>query len=82
MNMSLLTTKWIIGRLRILPYLTILYFFFSTPGAIAQFLEAGVGKLKMPVEAPEFTLRGVNSETISLKELKGKVVILNFFGTR
>ncbi len=45
----------------------------------AQFFEAGVQKLEAPVTAPDFTLKDLKSRKISLKDLKGKVVILNFF---
>jgi peroxiredoxin len=45
-------------------------------------LEAGVAKFKVPVETPVFTLKELNGGEGSLKELKGKVVVLNFFGTR
>jgi peroxiredoxin len=47
----------------------------------AQFLEAGVVKFRAPVEAPDFRLKQLTGGEISLKELRGKVVILNFFGT-
>ncbi len=45
----------------------------------AQFSEAGVVKFRAPVEAPDFTLKELGGGDISLKQLKGKVVILNFF---
>lgn len=45
----------------------------------AQFLEAGVQKLETPVNAPDFTLKQLGGQKISLEELKGKVVLLNFF---
>ncbi len=31
--------------------------------------------------APDFTVKGVNGETVSLGDLRGKVVLLAFFGT-
>jgi hypothetical protein len=45
----------------------------------AQFSEAGVVKFRVPVEAPDFRLKELTRGEISLKELRGKVVILNFF---
>ena len=44
----------------------------------AQFLEAGVQKLETSVDAPDFTLKDLGGRKISLKELRGKVVVLNF----
>jgi len=69
-------------RLTIVIILSVIFFLWNLPTAIAQFSEAGVGKFKVPVEAPDFTLKGLNGETISFKELRGKVIILNFFWTR
>jgi peroxiredoxin len=48
---------------------------------IAQFSEAGVQKLRVAVDAPDFTLKELGGGKISLKELRGKVVLLNFFST-
>ena len=70
-----------IERLRMVPFLTFLYFFFGASVTSAQFLEAGVAKFKVPVEAPVFTSKELNGGEVSFKQLKGKVVILNFFGT-
>jgi len=47
--------------------------------AAAQFLEAEVQKLETPVAAPNFTLKDLKGREISLKNLRGKVVVLNFF---
>jgi len=53
----------------------------SVPIVQGQFLEAGVVQFRVPVEAPDFRLRGLSGGEISLKQLKGKVIILNFFQT-
>jgi cytochrome oxidase Cu insertion factor (SCO1/SenC/PrrC family) len=53
----------------------------NTPMATAQFLEAGVEKLRVTVDAPDFTLKEVGGGKISLKELRGKIILLNFFAT-
>jgi peroxiredoxin len=45
----------------------------------AQFLEAGVQKLEPPVGAPNFSLKALGSGKMSLKEYRGKIVILTFF---
>jgi len=49
--------------------------------ATAQFSEAGVEQFKVAVNAPDFTLKRLSGGNVSLKELKGRVVILNFFAT-
>jgi peroxiredoxin len=51
----------------------------NVSSATAQFLEAGVQKLETPVAAPNFTLQDLKGHKISLKDLRGKVVVLNFF---
>ena len=66
-------------RLTLVTLLIAIFFLWKIPIVIAQFLEAGVQKLKIPVDAPDFTLRKFDGGEISLKELRGKIVILNFF---
>ncbi len=63
-------------------FLTILLLW-KIPGLSAQtqFGEAGVEKFRIPVEAPDFALMEVGGGKISLKELRGKVILLNFFAT-
>jgi cytochrome oxidase Cu insertion factor (SCO1/SenC/PrrC family) len=53
------------------------------PGASAQtqFVEAGVERFRVPVEAPDFTLQQVGGGKVSLKELRGKIILLNFFAS-
>ena len=53
------------------------------PGGMAQtqFDEAGVERFRVPVEAPDFTLGEVGGGKVSLKELRGKIILLNFFAT-
>jgi peroxiredoxin len=51
----------------------------SPQSATAQFFEAGVQKLETPIEAPNFRLKEIGGRKISLKESRGKVVLLNFF---
>jgi cytochrome oxidase Cu insertion factor (SCO1/SenC/PrrC family) len=53
----------------------------GAPLAVAQFSEAGVQKLRVAVDAPEFTLQEIGGGKISLKELRGKIILLNFFAT-
>ncbi len=51
----------------------------KAPIVQAQFSEAGAVKFRAPVEAPDFKLQELGGGEISLKDLRGKVVILNFF---
>lgn len=55
--------------------------FVNIPLATAQFSEAGVQEFRVPVDAPDFTLKELEGGNISLRELRGKIVILNFFTT-
>lgn len=51
----------------------------GTSPVFAQFSEAGVERFRVAVETPDFTLKELEGGKISLKELKGKVILLNFF---
>jgi cytochrome oxidase Cu insertion factor (SCO1/SenC/PrrC family) len=53
----------------------------NIPLANAQFSEARIQEFDTPVEAPDFSLKDIDGNQVSLKELRGKVVILNFFTT-
>jgi cytochrome oxidase Cu insertion factor (SCO1/SenC/PrrC family) len=66
--------------------LTVIFFlaiflFGNTPVVTAQFSEAGVEKLRVTVDAPDLTLKELGGGKISLKELRGKIILLNFFAT-
>lgn len=58
-----------------------IFLLWKVPVASAQFSEAGVQKLRVAVDAPDFTLQELGGGKISLKELRGKIVLLNFFAT-
>jgi len=68
---------------RLLMILLFLVIFILTNFSIAtaQFSEAGVQKLRVAVDAPDFTLKEIGGGKISLKELRGKIILLNFFAT-
>ena len=53
----------------------------DAPVVNAQFSEAGVQKMRVAVDAPDFTLKEIGGGKISLKELRGKIILLNFFAT-
>jgi len=55
--------------------------FWNVPFSMAQFSEAGVEKFRVAVDAPDFTLKELGGGKISLKELRGKIILLNFFAT-
>jgi peroxiredoxin len=66
-------------RLTMMMFLIVIFFLWHTPIAIGDFSEAGVQKLEAPVPAPDFTLKVLEGGKISLKELRGKIILLNFF---
>ncbi len=70
-------------RLTAVIFLIVILLLWRIPGASAQtqFAEAGVEKFRVPVEAPDFTLTEVGKGKISLKELRGKIILLNFFAS-
>jgi cytochrome oxidase Cu insertion factor (SCO1/SenC/PrrC family) len=58
-----------------------IFFSWSIPVVRAQFSEAGVEKFRVAVEAPDFTLKELAGGKISLKELREKIILLNFFAS-
>jgi hypothetical protein len=62
-------------------FFLVIFPLWNTPMAVAQFSEAGVEKLRVSVEAPDLTLKELGGGKISLKELRGKIILLNFFAT-
>jgi cytochrome oxidase Cu insertion factor (SCO1/SenC/PrrC family) len=60
-------------------YFAGIFLLYETPVVRAQFSEAGVEKFRVAVEAPDFTLKELSGGKVSLKELRGKVILLNFF---
>jgi peroxiredoxin len=67
------------GRLTITFFFILVFLLWNVSIAAAQFSEADVKKLEKPIDAPNFTLKVLGSGEISLKELKGKVILLDFF---
>ncbi len=45
------------------------------------FAKAGIQKFQEKLEAPDFTLKNLEGQEISLKQLRGKVILLNFWAT-
>ncbi len=68
-------------RFRVFIFLSVIFLLWNTPVVKAQFLEAGVEKFRVAVDAPDFTLKELGGGKISLKELRGKIILLNFFAT-
>jgi peroxiredoxin len=60
-------------------FLLFLFLAGETPPVRAQYFEAGVEKLDVPVDAPDFVLEKLEGGRVSLQDLRGKVVLLNFF---
>lgn len=68
-------------RLWMVVLFLVILLLWSAPLAVAQFSEAGVQKLRVAVDAPDFALKELGGGKISLKELRGKIILLNFFAT-
>ena len=68
-------------RLLMVVFFLVILLLWNAPMATAQFLEARVEKLRVSVGAPDLTLKELGGGKISLKELRGKVILLNFFAT-
>ena len=68
-------------RLSMVVLFFVIFLLWNTPRVVAQFSEAGVEKLRVSVEAPDLTLKELGGGKISLKELRGKIILLNFFAT-
>ena len=68
-------------RLWMAIFFLIIFMLWNIPTASAQFTEAGVEKLRVAVSAPDLTLKELGGGKISLKELRGKIILLNFFAT-
>lgn len=66
-------------RLTLVMFVTVIFFLWNIPTVVAQFKEAGVQKFEAPVDATDFTLKELGGKEISLRELRGKVVVINFF---
>jgi cytochrome oxidase Cu insertion factor (SCO1/SenC/PrrC family) len=66
-------------RLIVVIFFIAISLLWKIPTVSAQFSEAGVEKFRVEVEAPDFTLKELGGGKVSLKELKGKAVLLNFF---
>jgi peroxiredoxin len=59
--------------------ITTVLFFENVSNVSAQFLEAGVAKFEEPIDAPNVKLKVLGGGKISTLELKGKVILLEFF---
>ena len=68
-------------RLSMVIFLMVIFLLWNIPVARAQFIEAGVEKFRVAVEAPDFTLKEIGGGKVPLKELRGKIILLNFFAT-
>ncbi len=60
-------------------FLAVIFLVLGVPKVEAQFKEAGVQRFETPVDAADFTLKDLSGKEISLRELRGKVVVINFF---
>jgi cytochrome oxidase Cu insertion factor (SCO1/SenC/PrrC family) len=68
-------------RLLIILIFSVTFLLWNAPMVTAQFSEAKVEKLRVAVDSPDLTLKELGGGKISLKELRGKIILLNFFAT-
>ena len=68
-------------RLLLVVSLFVICLLWNAPTVVAQFTEARVEKLRVAVDAPNLTLKELGGGKISLSELRGKIILLNFFAT-
>lgn len=71
----------IMRRQLMMIFLLAIFLSWNAPVVNAQFTEARVEKLRVAINAPDLTLRELGGGKISLKELRGKIILLNFFAT-
>lgn len=69
------------GALLKVVFTSILFLSLGLSTSSAQFSELGVQEFSTPVIAPDFKLKKLEGGTVSLKELKGRIIVLNFFTT-
>jgi cytochrome oxidase Cu insertion factor (SCO1/SenC/PrrC family) len=43
--------------------------------------DAGIRKIKVRIDAPEFAIEDLNGKKVALKDFRGKVVMVNFWTT-
>ena len=68
-------------RLLMVVFFSVILLLGNAPAGTAQFKEAGVEKLRVTVDAPDLALKELGGGKISLKEMRGKIILLNFFAT-
>ena len=68
-------------RLLMVVFFSVILLLGNAPTGTAQFREAGVEKLRVAVDAPDLTLKELGTGKFSLKELRGKIILLNFFAS-
>ncbi len=62
-------------------FVPLVFLLWNAPIVFAQFSEAKVEKLRVSIDAPDLTLKELGGKKVSLKELRGKIILLNFFTT-
>ncbi len=68
-------------RSELVIFLVVILLLWNIPIVTAEFSEAGVETFRVPVEAPDFTLQEIGGGKVSFKELRGKIILLNFFAS-
>lgn len=65
----------------VLIFITLGMFIERAEGEEEYFRNLNIARARRDTPAPDFTVKDVNGNVISLKDLKGKVILLNFFTT-
>ncbi len=65
-------------------FIVLFLFCWMVPAAVAHmqaFENMGIAKPRTEREAPDFSLKDINGNTVNLKDFQGKPVLLNFWAT-
>ena len=73
--------KRLYGLLFVVIFITLGIFIQRVEGGEEYFEKLRIARAPRVIPAPDFTIKDINGNVISLKDLKGKVVLLNFFAT-
>lgn len=65
----------------VLIFITLAMFIERAEGGEEYFENLNIARARRDTPAPDFTVKDINGNVISLKNLKGKVILLNFFTT-
>ncbi len=73
--------KRLYGLLFVVIFIALGMFIERAEGEEEYFRNLNIARARRDTPAPDFTIKDINGNVISLKGLKGKVILLNFFTT-